>query len=130
MWCSKRRAEKVMLTFCWLDAECRLVEYEQGRIQSNKVGMVFGWADERNSDGVEQRSTVIYKFGERFACGNPISRIQKPTSQQYLPPSQESPSGVDGKFGQQHGANLMSVSWAGEIRTDSSSSEIKSMALF
>lgn len=74
-WCSKRRVEKVMLTFGWLDAECHLVEYEQGRIQLNKVGMVFSRADERNSKGVEGRSTVIYKFGERFACGNPISRI-------------------------------------------------------
>lgn len=68
-WRSERRAEKVMLTSCWLDAECCLVQYGRGRIQSEEVSTVFGRADERDGEGVERRSAVIFTFRERFVCG-------------------------------------------------------------
>lgn len=114
----------MMLTFCWLDAECCLVQYERGRIQSEEVGMVFRRGDERDGVGVEQRSVVIFRFGERLTCGNTnySLRIRKPASQQILPQSHKSPSGVDGNIGSQYGVNLPSVSWAGESQHDSSSS--------
>lgn len=125
-WRSKRRAEKVMLTFRWLDAESCLVQYERGRIQSKQVGMVFGRADKRDGEGVERRSAAIFLRGETQT----ISGILKPTRQHLLPQSHKSPSGVDGNFGKQRGANLTSVFWVGESRHDSSSSEMKSMASF
>lgn len=126
---SESRAEKVMLTFCWLDAECCLVQYRRGRVQSEEVSKVFGRADERDGEGVERRPAFPHSEKDLFADTQAISRIGKHTSQ-ILHTISQITFRCRWEFWERTWCAETSESWARKSRLDSSTSEMKSMASF
>lgn len=92
--------------------------------------MVFGRADERDGEEVERRSAVIFRFGEDLREETNYFKDSETNKSTNVATISRITHRCRQEFRKQHCVNLMSVSWAGENRHDSSSSEMKSMAPF